>query len=231
MGYTGFTGCLSIRLSVRPSVCRQSFQNFLKKELLAPFISYLAFTLIGRISWPLYIFVFLALFGRKWRFWNFLKITKKNNWLNSFHTWHLPLWGESLDPYTFFVFLATFSALWWPNIWPKMGFLQLSEKMINIEIFIGYFWMRWVVIRAGACCPHLWAQVLKGYFHLNQCANQEVLFFTKLTGLIILAVDIFVLKYSRAESFRKKINKTISLYKTQFSTILQSHFPWREETY
>ena len=25
----------------------------------------------------------------------------KNYWLNSFHTWHLPLWGESLDPYTF----------------------------------------------------------------------------------------------------------------------------------
>ena len=24
-----------------------------------------------------------------------------NYWLNSFHTWHLPLWGESFDPYTF----------------------------------------------------------------------------------------------------------------------------------
>ena len=25
----------------------------------------------------------------------------KNCWLNSFHTWHLTLWGESLDPYSF----------------------------------------------------------------------------------------------------------------------------------
>ena len=25
----------------------------------------------------------------------------KNYWLNLFHTWHLPLWGEFLDPYTF----------------------------------------------------------------------------------------------------------------------------------
>ena len=25
----------------------------------------------------------------------------KNYWLNSFHTWHLPLWGESIDPYSF----------------------------------------------------------------------------------------------------------------------------------
>ena len=25
----------------------------------------------------------------------------KNGWLNSFHTWHLSLWGESLDPCTF----------------------------------------------------------------------------------------------------------------------------------
>ena len=25
----------------------------------------------------------------------------KNYWLNSFHTWQLPLWGESLDPYSF----------------------------------------------------------------------------------------------------------------------------------
>ena len=28
----------------------------------------------------------------------------KNYWLNSFHTGHLSLWGESLDPYTFWCF-------------------------------------------------------------------------------------------------------------------------------
>ena len=60
------------------------------KKLLAQFISYLAFTLMGWVSWPLYIFVFLA----------------------------------------------SFSALWWPNIWPKMGFPKLFEKTIGSIYFI-----------------------------------------------------------------------------------------------
>ena len=50
---------------VHPSVCRQGFRNFLKK-LLAQFISYLLFTLMGWVSWPLFIFVFLASFWVLW---------------------------------------------------------------------------------------------------------------------------------------------------------------------
>ena len=38
--------CLSVRLSVRPSVCRQGFRNFSRK-LLAQFISSLGFILMG----------------------------------------------------------------------------------------------------------------------------------------------------------------------------------------
>ena len=132
-GYTGFT--LSVRPSVRPSIRpsgdkvsgtfwknwwfnsfhtwhlplwgeslvqphfqpsggqifgrKWGFRNFLKK-LLAQFISYLAFTLMGWVSWPLYIFVFLA----------------------------------------------SFPALWWPNIWPKMGSPELFEKTIGSIHFI-----------------------------------------------------------------------------------------------
>ena len=56
--------------------------TFWKKKQLAQFISYLAFTLMGWVSWPLFIFVFLA----------------------------------------------SFAALWWPNIWPRMGFPELFEK-------------------------------------------------------------------------------------------------------
>ena len=41
----------------------------------------------------------------------------KNYWLSSFHTWHLPLWGESLDPYSFSC--SSISPFWWPNICPK----------------------------------------------------------------------------------------------------------------
>ena len=35
-----------------------------------------------------------------------------------------------------FVFIASFSALWWPNIWPKMGFPKLFEKTIGSIHFI-----------------------------------------------------------------------------------------------
>ena len=101
-GYTGFTP-----MSVRPSVCPfvDKVSGTFWKKLLAQFISYLAFTLMEWVSWPLFIFVFLDSFLALWwpniwqkgvsgTFW-------KNYWLNSFHTWHLPLWGESLDSYTF----------------------------------------------------------------------------------------------------------------------------------
>ena len=39
-------------------------------------------------------------------------------------------------PLFIFVLLAPFSALWWPNIWMKMGFLKLSGKIINPIHFI-----------------------------------------------------------------------------------------------
>ena len=125
-------------------------------------------------------------------------------------------------PLYIFVFLASFSALWWPNIWPKMEFPEIKKKTIGsihfipgfypygmspltpihfrvpslifgplvakwclnssgtkfswriptcvahdckIKIFIGYFWMRWVVIRAGVYCPQLWAQLVSTCFN------------------------------------------------------------------
>ena len=34
-------------------------------------------------------------------------------------------------PLYIFVFLASFSALWWPNIWPNMGFAELFGKTIG----------------------------------------------------------------------------------------------------
>ena len=39
-------------------------------------------------------------------------------------------------PLCIFVFLASFSALWWPNIWPKKGFPELFEKTIGSFHFI-----------------------------------------------------------------------------------------------
>ena len=87
--YNAFTP-MSVRPSVRPSVCRQGFPELFEKTILAQFISYLAFTLMGWVSWPLYIFVFLA----------------------------------------------SFAALWWPNVWPKMGFPNVFDKTIgSIQCF------------------------------------------------------------------------------------------------
>ena len=152
--------------------------TFWKKQM-AQFISYMAFTLMGWVSWPLYIFVLLASFSALW--WSnilpkmeFPELLKKTSGSIHFIPGILPLWGESLDSYTFscswphfrpssgqifgwkwgfrnflkkllvpfftylaftlrgwvssplfiFVFLASFSALWWQNISPKMGFLD-----------------------------------------------------------------------------------------------------------
>ena len=54
----------------------------------------------------------------------------KNYWPNSFHTWHIPLWGESLEPYTF--------SCSKPHFWPsggqifcwKWGFQNFLKKLL-----------------------------------------------------------------------------------------------------
>ena len=89
--------CRSVCPSVRPSVCRQGFRNFFKK-LLAQFISYLAFTLMGWVSWPLFIHCVPSLiFGplvAKYLAENGVSgFVLKNYWFHSLHTWHLPLGG------------------------------------------------------------------------------------------------------------------------------------------
>ena len=66
-------------------LAENEISGFFWKKLLAQFISYLDFILMGWVSWPLYIFEFLA----------------------------------------------SFLALWWPNIWPKLGFPELFEKTIG----------------------------------------------------------------------------------------------------
>ena len=76
------------------------------EKLLAQFISYLTFTLMGWVSWPLYIFVFLASFSAPLVATYLVEYRVsgtfcKNYWFHSLHTWHVPLGGECLDPYTF----------------------------------------------------------------------------------------------------------------------------------
>ena len=54
--------------------------------------------------------------------------------------------------------------------WPKIGvsatFLNDSHQCsyhndLKIGLFVGYFLMGWVLIRAGVYCPHLWAQLVE----------------------------------------------------------------------
>ena len=105
-GYTGFTP-MSVRPSVRPSF-RPSVDKVsgtFWKKLLAQFISYLAFPLMGWVLNLIHFHVpspFSALWWPNlWPKMGFPELFENNYWPNSFHTWHLPLWGESLDPYTF----------------------------------------------------------------------------------------------------------------------------------
>ena len=130
---------LDVCPSICLSVCRQGFRNFLKK-LLAQFISYLAFTLMGWVSWPLFVCVFLA---------SFLALTWPNIWPKM---WFPELYEKTIGPihvvpgiYPYgvsfswplyiFVFIASFSALWWPKIWLKMGFPDLFKKLLAQFIF------------------------------------------------------------------------------------------------
>ena len=318
-------------MSVRPSVDKVS-GTFWKKKLLAQFISYLVFTIMGWVSWPLYIFVFLTsilalwwpniwpkmgfaeLFGKTigpihfipgiypyevslltpirfrvpglifgplvakylaemgfpellektigsihvildiypygvslltpiqfrvpslisalwwpniWPKMGFPGLFDKNYCLNSFHTWHLPLWGESLDPYTFscswpyfrpsggqifgrngvsgtfgkkilaqfisylvctlmgwvswplytFVFLASLSALWWPNIRPKNGVSGTFWKTIGSIDFILYlaftlmgwvFWPLFIFVFLASFSALWWPNI----WHSHLCSTR-----------------------------------------------------------
>ena len=134
----------------KKSACRQGFQKFLKK-LLAQFISYLEFTLMGRVSWPLFIFVFRASFLALWwpNIWpkmDFLELFEKNIGPIHFIPGNYILLGWVSWSPDILVFLAAFSALWWPNIWPQMGFPELFLNTIGPIHFIPgiYTLMRWV---------------------------------------------------------------------------------------
>ena len=206
---------------------------------------------MGWVSWPLYIFVFVASFPALWwpNIWPkigfpelFEKKQKKNKLLAQFISYlAFILLGWVCWPLYIFVFLASFPALWWLNIWPKMGFPELFEKTIGsihfipgiypygaslltpihfrvpslifgplvatylaengvsrtfwkiywlnsffawrtptcvahdckIEIFIGYFWRRWVVIRAGVYCPHFGHSLLSPVYWLLTAVLQH----------------------------------------------------------
>ena len=130
-----------IKYAIQTSVCRQGFRNFLKK-LLAQFISYLAFTLMGWVSWTLFIFVFLASFLALWwpNIWpkmGFPELFKKL--LAQFISYlAFTLMGWVSWPLYIFVFLGSFSALCSGGqiFGRKMGFPELFERTFSSIHFI-----------------------------------------------------------------------------------------------
>ena len=58
------------------------------------------------------------------------------------------------------------SETFWKNYWLNSVFSWRIPTCVahdcKIEIFIGYFWMSRVVIRAGVYCPYSWAQLVYG---------------------------------------------------------------------
>ena len=174
-GHTGFTP------DVCPSVCRQGFQNFLKK-VLALFISYLASTIMGWVSWPLFIFVILP---------SFLALCWPNIWpkmgipelfektIDSIHfiPGIYPYGVSLLTPVHFRDPSLIFGPLVAKNL-AENGVSRIFFKKLLVPFITwylaftvsgifgwGYFWMKWVVIRAGVYCTHLWAQLVSLYYH------------------------------------------------------------------
>ena len=163
---------MSFGPSVRPSVCRQGFRNILKKIIGSIHIKHGIYPYVMSLLTPNHFSVPGLIFGplmAKYLAKNGVSRTfLKKQLSNSFDTWYLLLWGETLDPDTFlyswthfrppggqilgrkwglwkflkkllaqfilylafiligwvawplyiFVFLASFSAHWWPNVWP-----------------------------------------------------------------------------------------------------------------
>ena len=107
--------------------------------------------------------------------------------LNSFRPWDLYLRGKSLDPYRFSCSCPRFWPSGGQKLTENRGFRNFSWNLsarfisslgfilmglvsgplsifdhndLKIGLFVGYFLMGWVLIRAGVYCPHLWAQLV-----------------------------------------------------------------------
>ena len=84
-----------------------------------------------------YLAKYLAENGVSGTFW-------KNYWLNSFHTWHLPLWGEFLDSYTFSCSNPHFRPSGGQIFGRKWGLLNFLKKNIGSIHFISGIYPYWV---------------------------------------------------------------------------------------
>ena len=133
----------------------------------------------------------------------------KNYWLNSFHTWHLSLWGESLDPYTFSCSQPHFRLSGGQIFGWKWG-LRIKKKQLLVP-FITYlaftlrnlYWIfldEWLVIRVRVYCLHLWARLVHYVPAIVSSWNfQDLLPLTK-----VISMQVVKVRGQRSRSPRSK---------------------------
>ena len=139
----------------------RGFRNFSRK-LSARFISSLGFILMGLVSGPLSIFVFVPSFLALW----WPKIDRKSGFRNFSRKLFLrfPNFLYQMQP-RYLPYHDTLVGRVMPKFFSNKFFLNDSHQCsyhndLKIGLFVGYFLMGWVLIRAGVYCPHLWAQLV-----------------------------------------------------------------------
>ena len=149
--------------SPKTSVCRQGFRNFSRK-LLAQFISSLGFILMGLVSGPLLIFVFVPSFLALW--WPkidrksgfpqlFAKTVGSIHFIPGIYTYGVSLW----TPIDFRVRALIFGPLVAKN-WPKIGVSATFRENCRLDSFHPwdlYLWGKSLdPYRFSCSCPHFW---------------------------------------------------------------------------
>ena len=122
---------------------KMKFQYFLRNELLAQFIWYLVFYILGCVSWPLFDFVFLLWIAALWC----LIFAPKQGFQICFVT---PWLSNGQNNAGFFSE---------SNILYTVFYLCSSHNDSKIGVFVWYFWIKLVAIRARVQWLHLWPQL------------------------------------------------------------------------
>ena len=109
----------------------------------------------------------------------FPELFEENYWFHSLHTGHLPLWGESLGPYSFWCSQ--------PHFRPKMGFLKLSEN--NYQNRNRYWiFLDGVGSDQSGVYPHLWSQLVLCYFHISNIHSSGRPIFHNAIGVLYISM-------------------------------------------
>ena len=156
-------------------------------------------------------------------------------------------------PLYIFVFLASFPAHWWPNIWPKMGFPELFEKTIDSIQFIPWIHPYGVsfftsihfrvpsLIFGPLMAKYLAEYGVSGTFWQNYWFNSFHTWYLPFIGLVSWPLYIFVFLasfstsggqiFGRKWGFRNFLKKTIDsihfvlgIYPYGLSVLIPVHF-------